>query len=84
MQAIRNRLSQVNAGLKHKGVRLSVVAGSALVALSAKADPAAIDITAATAGVTAASTAVLGVIAAMTTMAVGIWAVKKVLRLFGR
>ena len=44
---------------------------------------AAIDITAATTGITDASTAVLAVIAAMTTFAVAVWGVKKVLRMFG-
>jgi hypothetical protein len=45
---------------------------------------AAIDITAATTGITDASTAVLAVIAAMITMAVAVWGVKKVLKFFGR
>lgn len=44
---------------------------------------AAIDITAATTGISDASTAVLGVVAAMTTFAVAVWGVKKILRMFG-
>lgn len=58
------------------------VTGAALTALVAGHANAAIDITAATAGITDASTAVLGVIAAMITMAVAVWGVKKVLRFF--
>jgi uncharacterized membrane protein YdbT with pleckstrin-like domain len=57
---------------------------AAVFALAAGQAQAAIDITAATAGITDASTAVLGVIAAMITMAVAVWGVKKVLRFFGR
>jgi hypothetical protein len=45
---------------------------------------AAIDTTAATAGVTDMQTAVLAVIVAMTTAMIAIWGAKKVLRLFGR
>jgi hypothetical protein len=45
---------------------------------------AAIDVTAATAGITDAQTAVLAVIAAMITMGVAVWGVKKVLKFFGR
>lgn len=56
------------------------------IALGVLASPsfAAIDTTAATAGITEASTAVLAVIAAMITMAVAVWGVKKVLKFFGR
>lgn len=43
---------------------------------------AAIDITAATTGITDASTAVLAVLAAMITMGVAVWGVKKVLKFF--
>ncbi len=57
------------------------VSGAAL-ALMAQNAHAAIDITAATAGITDASTAVLAVIAAMITMAVAVWGVKKVLKFF--
>ena len=45
---------------------------------------AAIDVTAATTGVSDAQTAVLSVLAVMITMAVAIFGVKKVLRLLGR
>lgn len=45
---------------------------------------AAIDVTAATTGVSDAQTAVLAVLAAMITMAAAIYGVKKVLRLLGR
>lgn len=45
---------------------------------------AAIDITAATTGVSDAQTAVLGVLAVMITMAAAIYGVKKVLSLLGR
>lgn len=45
---------------------------------------AAIDVTAATTGVSDAQTAVLAVLAAMITMAAAIYGVRKVLRLLGR
>lgn len=52
---------------------LSVLAG---------ASNAAIDVTAATAGITDAQTAVLAVLAAMITMGVAVWGVRKVLKFF--
>ncbi len=61
----------------------SGVSVGALLAMTQNAH-AAIDTTAATAGITEASTAVLAVIAAMITMAVAVWGVKKVLKFFGR
>jgi hypothetical protein len=67
---------------KSLAVRAGVPA-SALVLMAQNAH-AAIDTTAATAGITDASTAVLAVIAAMITMAVAVWGVKKVLKFFGR
>lgn len=54
------------------------------LALASVSSFAAIDVAAATTGITDASTAVLAVLAAMTTFAVGVWGVKKVLRMFGR
>lgn len=54
------------------------------LAIGALPSHAAIDVTAATTGITDASTAVLAVIAAMITMAVAVWGVKKVLKFFGR
>lgn len=45
---------------------------------------AVIDVTAATAGVADAQTAVLAVIAVMLTLAVAVYGLKKVIRLFGR
>jgi hypothetical protein len=66
-------------------VRGSAVALAGLSALVLSQGAfAAIDITAATTGISDASTAVLAVIAAMITMAVAVWGVKKVLRFFGR
>lgn len=63
------------------GPKLAVLAPvAALPALS----HAAIDVTAATTGVSDAQTAVLAVLAAMITMAAAIFGVKKVLRLLGR
>lgn len=53
------------------------------VGMAALSANAAIDTTAATGGIADASTAVLAVIAALTTMAVSIWAVRKVMKLFG-
>lgn len=68
------------------GARVAVpVSAGALALLPAlsRAD-GAIDITAATGAISAAQTAVLAVLAAMIVMAGAIWAVRKVLRLFGR
>lgn len=58
----------------------------AVPALAVLGSPAfaAIDVTAATAGVTDAQTAVLAVLAVMITMAAAIFGVKKVLKLLGR
>lgn len=61
--------------------RAAAAAGMFAVALPSFAE---IDIAAATTGVADAKTAVLAVLAAMITFAVAAWAVKKVLRLFGR
>lgn len=58
------------------------VAAFAALVLSSGAH-AAVDITAATTGISDAQTAVLGVLAAMITMAAAIFGVKKVLRLLG-
>lgn len=68
-----------------KDLKKSAVAVVAL-ALSVFAAPAfaVIDVTAATAGITDAQTAVLVVLGAMITMAAAIYGVRKVLRLLGR
>lgn len=60
-----------------------VAAGLGALALSVPAF-AAIDVTAATAGVADAQTAILAVLAAMIGLAVAVWGVRKVLRMFGR
>lgn len=60
--------------------RVGVVAGLLAAFSSAHA---AIDITAATTGITDAQTAVLAVLAAMITMAAAVYGVKKVLKLLG-
>jgi hypothetical protein len=66
----------------NKIVALRVAAGS--LALAAASSFAAIDVTAATTGVTDAQTAVLAVMGVMITMAAAIYGVKKVLALLGR
>lgn len=72
------RLNAVNARVAAKAA--AILGGfSALVSQAAHA---AIDTSAATTGITEASTAVLAVIAAMITMAVAVWGVKKVLKFF--
>lgn len=58
------------------------LAGFGALVLSSGAH-AAIDVTAATAGITDAQTAVLAVLAAMITMAAAVYGVKKVLHLLG-
>jgi len=52
--------------------------------LASVSSHAAIDVTAATTGISDAQTAVLAVLAAMITMAAAIYGVRKVLRLLGR
>lgn len=58
--------------------------GASALALGAVSSFAAIDVTAATGGVSDAQTAVLAVLAVMITMSAAIFGVKKVLRLLGR
>jgi hypothetical protein len=70
-------------GAIRRALLVPVAGGVALLATAAHAD-GGIDITAATSGISAAQTALLGVLAAMLTMAVAVWGVKKVLRFFGR
>lgn len=67
---------------RHTLRRLALIPAAVLA--SSGSAFAAIDVTAATTGITDASTAVLAVIAAMITMAVAVWGVKKVLKFFGR
>jgi hypothetical protein len=76
---MKHTLNQVKRLASRAGIPLAAV-----MALGAGHANAAIDITAATAGITDANTAVLAVIAAMITMAVAVWGVKKVLKFFGR
>lgn len=64
------------------GARMAAVA--AVPALAIGQAHAAIDTTAATGGITEAQTAVLAVVAALTTMLIAVWGVKKVAALFGR
>ena len=71
MQQLKNSLRVYRAPLTASG----------LLALLGTSN-AAIDITAATTGISDASTAVLAVLAAMITMGVAVWGVKKVLRFF--
>lgn len=63
------------------GPKVALVAAGSALALPSFA---AIDVTAATTGVSDAQTAVLAVLATMITMAAAIYGVKKVLRLLGR
>lgn len=69
---------------KNALVSAMVAGGLILAAGVASAADTPIDTSAATAGITLASTAVVGVIAALTTFQVGKWAVMQVKRLFGR
>ena len=64
--------------------RQAAIPAATVAALVATSAHAAIDVTAATTGITDASTAVLAVIGALITMAVAIWGVRKVLKMFGR
>ena len=74
-------LKSLRSFASQNGVKLAVVGGALVPMLS---HAAAIDISAATTGITDAQTAVLAVIAAMITMAVAVWGVRKVLKFFGR
>lgn len=73
-------MDQVKTSLR--GYRAPLVASG--LAVLAGASNAAIDVTAATTGISDAQTAVLAVLAAMLTMGVAVWGVRKVLRFFGR
>lgn len=69
--------------LRSLAVKASIpLAGFGALVMSSGAH-AAIDITAATTGISDAQTAVLGVLAAMITMAAAVYGVKKVLHLLG-
>jgi len=63
--------------------KISKFAGLALVGVVASPAFAAIDVTAATTGITDASTAVLAVLGAMITMGAAVFGLKKVKRLIG-
>lgn len=63
---------------------VAVVAVVAMTTGQAMAAATPIDVTAATDGVSAAQTAVYGVIGLMTTFVVGKWALVQVKKLFGR
>jgi hypothetical protein len=77
---MKKHLAALRDLANRNGIKLAVVGASLVPVLS----HAAIDTTAATAGITDAQTAVLAVIAAMITMAVAVWGVRKVLKFFGR
>lgn len=62
--------------------KLSRALVAAFVVVLASPAFAAIDVTAATTGITDATTAVLAVVAAMITMGVAVWGVRRVLRFF--
>jgi hypothetical protein len=62
-------------------VGVSIVGFAALVA--SQGARAAIDIAAATTGISDAQTAVLAVVAALLTMAIAVWGIRKVLKFFG-
>lgn len=68
-------------GAFRRAVLLPVAGAATVLALPAHA---AIDVTAATTGISDAQTALLAVLAAMLTMAVAVWGVRKVVRFFGR
>lgn len=68
----------------NKFARYAAVGSSVLLSsLAARAADTPIDVTAATAGVSAAQVAVLAVLASMIVMAAAVYGVKKVLRLLG-
>lgn len=73
-------IKQINKLARVAGVSL---AGFGALVLSSGAH-AAVDVAAATTGISDAQTAVLAVLAAMITMAAAVFGVKKVLRLIGR
>jgi len=64
--------------------KIALRVGAGALALVSASSFAAIDVTAATTGISDAQTAVLAVLAAMVTMGAAIYGVKKVLRLLGR
>lgn len=66
-----------------QGINKAAIIGAAMFCAAAAHADEAIDITAATTGITAAKAALLGVLAAMIAMYAVIWGVKKVLKMFG-
>jgi len=72
----------------NKYSKLAKVAGVSLASFGAlvlsTGAQAAIDVTAATTGISDAQTAVLAVLSAMVTMGAAVYGIKKVLRLLGR
>jgi hypothetical protein len=68
-------------GAIRRAVLLPVAGAATVLALPAHA---AIDVSAATSGIADAQTALLAVLAAMLTLGVAVWGVKKVVRFFGR
>lgn len=73
-------LSSLRSLAARNGMKLAVIGGALVPVVS----HAAIDVTAATTGITDAQTAVLAVLAAMIAMGVAVWGVRKVLKFFGR
>lgn len=72
--------------LELKMFKIKTLVAALLAGLSLFAAPAfaVIDVTAATAGVSDAQTAILAVLAAMITLAAAVYGVRKVLKLLGR
>ena len=81
---MKAKLTRLAVLARHSAVRTGAALALFPFALAARAADGDIDITAATAGISAAKTAVLAVVAAMIVMMAAVWGVKKVLRLFGR
>lgn len=80
-KSIQSRLALVNMRGMAKAAGVSITAFAALVA--SQGAQAAIDIAAATTGISDAQTAVLAVLAGLLTLSIAAWGVKKVLKFFG-
>lgn len=70
--------------IKAKAASVGISSAAIAVALSAGSAHAALDVTAATTAVSDAQTAMLAVLGAMLTLAVAVWGLRRVIRMFGR
>ncbi|MBX9935729.1 MAG: major capsid protein [Burkholderiaceae bacterium] len=86
---VKARLEAINLQsvcdeIKAKAASVGISSAAIVAALSASSAHAALDVTAATTAVSDAQTAMLAVLAAILTLTVGVWGLRKVIGMFGR